>query len=95
MPTLNISYLSGELIITILVKENATVNDIKRFLTDDLLVEDLRVEDGTEREYRNVSLMYQNNVLSYEKTISEYNIIDNSTLTFVDNTYIPIGLLRS
>ena len=87
MTILNIAYLSGKELITISVKEDVTINEIKRFLTEDLLNKDLRIEDGTEREYRNVSLIYQDKVLDSNNTVLECGVVDESTLTFIDNIY--------
>ena len=80
MLTLNLTALSGEPIVSIFVDKTHTIRDIKRFLIDHGIIDDSKL-------FVNISLIYKDSFLEFDKTIEEYGIDNNDNITIIDNHY--------
>ena len=75
------SSLSGELLVTLLVDKNHTIREVRKYLLSEKLIK------TNDADYVDLILLYDNTVLEFYKTISECNIKEDDTMTFITNAY--------
>ena len=81
MQTLNLVAVSGNLISSILLDKTHTIREVKSFIINQVLTENLS------SHFVYVVLLYNDTILECDRTIENYNIKDGDSITIVNNNY--------